>query len=566
MPRKAKAKSAVRLPLALGGLALLAMTALRPAPSSWSLLRAGRRISTAVDVERDENGKALPLGISSAVADRVRHLGEPIYADEANIFAFDETDSRPIMNTFFHVITNGHNKNWDHFKKWDAEVLGVWKAAWSAAGWNPRVLNLSHAEAFPQYEEILAQINRIPLGNNKEYDFLCYLRHFAMVSVGGGWMTDYDTIPVHINPEVYGNPASLPHGGKWTTYEKHVPSLISGSAEEWERGALALVKEGLEAQENGSEGNYNPVPNSPNPNLFSDMLALLALLQREGEVVNEGISVVEPKEEISMMGKIDLPRDWCSSWKDTMAAHISHASLGSFSVRDRALVMGELLQRFSETCGGPSFVLGAPSSVDESPVQIAQIVDFSDGDQGLDEGRSDVYGSEVHILELGVSYGGGIRVESEELSAVTTTLAVPPACKDRIVSACNKEMLKTLTEAPPSPNAIVLDETLRQVPEPKDFLEGLKSRYPEAIFVYVDSDSGRPTPDPLQFALQAVQAQIFAWPAWFQDGEMKVSMERTIAGLAHSHKCVVECQRSSSLLNDYAGMEKCENNCYSAMQ
>ena len=99
MPRKAKAKSAVRLPLALGCLALLAMTALRPAPSSWSLLRAGRRLSTAVDVERDENGKALPLGISSAVADRVRHLGEPLYADEANIFAFDETDSRPITST-----------------------------------------------------------------------------------------------------------------------------------------------------------------------------------------------------------------------------------------------------------------------------------------------------------------------------------------------------------------------------------------------------------------------------------------------------------------------------------
>ena len=131
MPRKAKAKSAVRLPLALGGLALLAMTALRPAPSSWSLLRAGRRLSTAVDVERDENGKALPLGISSAVADRVRHLSEPLYADEANIFAFDETDSRPIMNTFFHVITNGH------IKKGDAEVLGVWKAAWSLQAFCP---------------------------------------------------------------------------------------------------------------------------------------------------------------------------------------------------------------------------------------------------------------------------------------------------------------------------------------------------------------------------------------------------------------------------------------------
>ena len=45
------------------------------------------------------------------------------------MFALDEADARPVMNTFF-AIPEGMS-----IKKEDAETLAVWKHAWSAAGW-----------------------------------------------------------------------------------------------------------------------------------------------------------------------------------------------------------------------------------------------------------------------------------------------------------------------------------------------------------------------------------------------------------------------------------------------
>lgn len=69
---------------------------------------------------------------SPAVAAKVQELAAPLQADEANIFAFDESDSRPIMNTFFAI-----REGLVAIKKEDAETLAIWKQAWSAAGWNP---------------------------------------------------------------------------------------------------------------------------------------------------------------------------------------------------------------------------------------------------------------------------------------------------------------------------------------------------------------------------------------------------------------------------------------------
>ena len=69
---------------------------------------------------------------SPAVAAKVKELAASLLADEADIFAFDENDSRPVMNTFFAI-----REGLVAIKKDDAETLAVWKHAWSAAGWNP---------------------------------------------------------------------------------------------------------------------------------------------------------------------------------------------------------------------------------------------------------------------------------------------------------------------------------------------------------------------------------------------------------------------------------------------
>ena len=69
--------------------------------------------------------------ISPAISETVHRLAQPFLDDEANIFAFDANDSRPVINTFF-AIPEGQS-----IQKVDAETLAVWKRAWSSAGWNP---------------------------------------------------------------------------------------------------------------------------------------------------------------------------------------------------------------------------------------------------------------------------------------------------------------------------------------------------------------------------------------------------------------------------------------------
>ncbi len=57
---------------------------------------------------------------------------------------------------------------------------------------------------------------------------------------GGGWMSDYDTMPLEMTGEI-GNKLALESGGKFTTYCWIVPCLLYGSREEWDRAIDVLV-------------------------------------------------------------------------------------------------------------------------------------------------------------------------------------------------------------------------------------------------------------------------------------------------------------------------------------
>ena len=69
--------------------------------------------------------------IPPEILESIAQLAKPFLDDESNVFAFDETDPRPVVNTFF-AIRDGQS-----ISKEDAETLAVWKQAWSGAGWNP---------------------------------------------------------------------------------------------------------------------------------------------------------------------------------------------------------------------------------------------------------------------------------------------------------------------------------------------------------------------------------------------------------------------------------------------
>eukprot|EP00542_Grammatophora_oceanica_P002946 CAMPEP_0194065090 /NCGR_PEP_ID=MMETSP0009_2-20130614/84813_1 /TAXON_ID=210454 /ORGANISM="Grammatophora oceanica, Strain CCMP 410" /LENGTH=134 /DNA_ID=CAMNT_0038717821 /DNA_START=119 /DNA_END=520 /DNA_ORIENTATION=- len=120
----------------------------------------------------------------------------------------------------------------------DAAMLRVWQEEWTDIGWDPVILTLEDAKQHPRYEEFATKLENVPLWGrskkkssmNREYNQLCYIRHLAMAAVGGGFMSDYDVLPLkqmvsEVGPDftVY----SATPGGKG------VPCLMGGQAHDW---------------------------------------------------------------------------------------------------------------------------------------------------------------------------------------------------------------------------------------------------------------------------------------------------------------------------------------------
>jgi len=131
---------------------------------------------------------------------------------------------RPVMHTFYEKVTEGED-----------DLLEVWKLEWSNAGFDYRVLTLEDAKKHPYYEEMETIVT--PLFGNG-YDSMCFYRWLAMAASGGGWMSDYDTFPTNF-PKVEG--FNLPNEGQFTSFEDHIPCLLSGSADEWTRVSRLLM-------------------------------------------------------------------------------------------------------------------------------------------------------------------------------------------------------------------------------------------------------------------------------------------------------------------------------------
>ena len=59
-----------------------------------------------------------------------------------------------------------------------------------------------------------------------------------MAASGGGWMSDHDTFPTNF-PINEGS--DLPNEGKFVSFQSHVPALMSGTAEEWDRVSKLII-------------------------------------------------------------------------------------------------------------------------------------------------------------------------------------------------------------------------------------------------------------------------------------------------------------------------------------
>jgi hypothetical protein len=127
----------------------------------------------------------------------------------------------PTVYTYFEPIN-------EYFEKSHRPTLNAWIGNWRAKGWNPVVLNESHARQHPEYHQLLDQFSKLPSVNTQGYDLQCYLRWLAVAQMGGGWMADYDLFNL-------GFPPQQPFKKMTSLGGPVVPCLMSGSGSEFLR-------------------------------------------------------------------------------------------------------------------------------------------------------------------------------------------------------------------------------------------------------------------------------------------------------------------------------------------
>jgi len=225
-------------------------------------------------------------------------VGKESRAEGAKIFMNDwrkqckGIDVKPVMHTFFLSRSSNEEK-----------VLQLWKDEWEAAGFDPVVLTMDDAEKHPDFEDVRDIM--LPLHGETGYDSLCFYRWFAMAAAGGGWMSDHDTYPLNF-PLEFG--LELPNEGTFTSFQRHIPALMSGSQDEWNRVSKLVI---------------DAIPRIKEGEVMSDMYALLTLRNEndagiifdEGQRVNRGFLYEAPR-------KVN-----CEKAKNIYAVHMAHSQV-----------------------------------------------------------------------------------------------------------------------------------------------------------------------------------------------------------------------------------------------
>jgi len=84
----------------------------------------------------------------------------------------------------------------------------LWKDSWTRAGWNPVMLNSSHAQISPQriklQKKLLQTYPLLEKTKNESIEViqLRYNRLCAIHAAGGGWVSDYDVLNYGFTPSI----------------------------------------------------------------------------------------------------------------------------------------------------------------------------------------------------------------------------------------------------------------------------------------------------------------------------------------------------------------------------
>lgn len=227
-------------------------------------------------------------------------------------------DRRPIIYTFFQMKKRRDGKM-DYDGNHD-KILEEWTIAWREAGWDPRILTIEDAQKHRDFNKYSDQFMKLKASESfiyaGSYNYMCLMRWLAVAAQKEDvWMCDYDTFPLHLQVK---DGLTLPNKGKFTVYERFVPSLMSASASEWDRLAISVIEKVFEHFEtHGIKARY------------SDMYALEDVWRYYNRIyISERKVVSYP---YTQEHKVD-----CQLTDGVLALHLSHDSTSH--ARDKGLI------------------------------------------------------------------------------------------------------------------------------------------------------------------------------------------------------------------------------------
>jgi len=260
----------------------------------------------AVVVDLEEVLDVVPMDGKEAaqVVDATDHLVHVDVVDGNELVSIEETQKnggkKPIMHTFFEPVAGGccGMSEWGHH-----QLVKAWEASWQARGWETRILTKKDAENHPDFDMLQKKLHKVGVGG---YNQRCYWRWLAMVTAGGGWMSDYDVFPLGLDSEVG---LEIGEDDTFKSFYHNVPCLLHASAKEWDR-IIHLMIGILPPKQSGNE-------------VISDMISLKHLGQWKGRAGMEWTGDVQTHIFYERNEEGDLRLN-CKVGKAKLAVHLSH--------------------------------------------------------------------------------------------------------------------------------------------------------------------------------------------------------------------------------------------------
>ena len=228
------------------------------------------------------------------------------------------TNDRCIVYSYFEDQGMGHG-----------ETVETWKNIWARAGWKPVVLSEKHAALHKDYQVMRDRFLTWPTTNPAGYELACYLRYLAVSVVGGGYMTDYDTINVNVPPPP--GCGYLPNEGRLTAHDDTVPAMVTGTEEEFER----VIQEMFAVD-------INVVMAAIGESMVSDMYILEYLHQQGSVQVTHNFYT--PPNWVS-----DPPCDENGDELPLLFHFSTDTTVHEFGTTDKSSVMNEWFERLDES-------------------------------------------------------------------------------------------------------------------------------------------------------------------------------------------------------------------------